>query len=269
MGQSTTKATLSVKLLGSGVSPETVRATELARLIVNIEKAITEMAIARSEIIPEKIAGFADVSLVKIEHESESLAFALAADVVPSTAAMLEKASSHDYYGLPKGTHEALFDIFKQASESHWAVSIEEDTALDFRGLTISELDPVPEPKVRTTKGQTTIYGRLIRVGGLSPRAKIMLPDDTPLYVDLTESLAKELESRKRLYNQIGLEGIATWNIDNWKILTFKVMRVTDYRPDEMNLVQAFEALADVAQGRWEGVDPVRFVNEQRGRGES
>jgi hypothetical protein len=260
------KPTVSVKLLGAGVTPETVRAGELGEFIANFEKALTEMAIARGDIVPEKIEGDADVSLVGIGLGSDALTFTLTPDIVPSHAAISGAIADRDYADVPTRSHVALVNISKQAVKLKWAVEFEEDRRLNVRQAVISEVDPVPEPKVVTATGGTTVYGRLIRIGGVAPKAMVLLPNDEHIYVDLTESMAKELASRDRLYNEVGIDGVATWNVKDWQILHFKATRVTAYQPHKMNAVQAFEALADAARGRWDDVDVVKYVNELRGR---
>lgn len=124
-----------------------------------------------------------------------------------------------------------------------------------------------PTNELVTAQGDTTIYGRLIRVGGVGPRATLLTPDGKHLHVELSESMAVALASSGRLHEDVGIEGGATWRVDTWEILEFRAQRITAYRPDKTNLVETFEALAKAAGDRWEGVDAERFVAGLRGGG--
>jgi hypothetical protein len=259
---------LLIKLSGEGVSPERVRASDLADFLVQFEKAIVETALANAEITPERIEDLI-VSLVAIESGSEALTFALTGEVFPGASLISRAIAEHDFSDLPVKAHQALHEISNQAARKDWTVVFVPDSTYEIREAVISEADPVPPPKIITALGDTTIYGRLIRVGGVRPRAMILLPDDSYLYIDLSESMAVELASKERLYRDVGIEGAAKWRVDTWEILEFKARRITAYQPQKTNLVETFEALAEAAGDRWEGVDVEQFVAELRGRTES
>src|SRR5262249_1420463 len=123
-----------------------------------------------------------------------------------------------------------------------------------------------PQPSVRTIKGQTTIWGRLIRIGGKQKSvAKLELPDGSDLYVRVPKNLAIELGSR--LYEDVSLEGEATWEADKGAIIAFSASRVTSYSPHRRSIVQTFKDLAEASEGRWNDIDPEEFVDHLRGRG--
>jgi hypothetical protein len=262
-----TKARLLIKLSGAGVSPEAVRASDLADFLVHFEKAILETALSRGEIKPEAIED-ATVSLVAIESGSEALTFALTGEVFPGASLISRAIAEHDFSDLPVKAHQALHEISNQAARKDWTVEFVADSSRQIREAVISAEAPVPPPKIVTALGDTTIYGRLIRVGGVRPRAMVMMADESYLFVDLTESMAVELASKERLYKDVGLEGTAKWRVDTWEILEFKAKRITAYQPHKTNLVKTFEALAEAAGDRWEGVDVEQFVAELRGRAE-
>jgi hypothetical protein len=122
-----------------------------------------------------------------------------------------------------------------------------------------------PTRHLLTAQGDTTVYGRLIRIGGTGPRATLQMPDGKSLHVELSESMAVELASRGRLQEDVGIEGRATWRVDTWEILEFRARHITAYQPDKTNHVETFEALAEAAGDRWEGVDVERFDAGLRG----
>jgi hypothetical protein len=128
------------------------------------------------------------------------------------------------------------------------------------------EVGPGTPPKITTVQGDTTVYGLLHRVEGDGSRALLMTREGDHLSVELPEPLAVELGSPGRLRTEIGIEGTATWRVDTWEIVEFQARRITAYEPHKTNLVRTFEALAEAAGDRWEGVDVERFVAKLRGR---
>ena len=224
-----------------------------------------ETALSRKEITPETIEE-ATVSLIAIESGSESLTFALTGEVFPGASQISRAVAEGDFSDIPIKAHQALHDISNQAAKKDWTVVFIADPSREIREAVISEADPVPPPKIVTAQGDTTIYGRLIRVGGVRPRAMLFTRDEHYHYIELTESMAVELASKERLYQDVGIEGTAKWRVNTWEILEFKAKRITAYQPHKTNLVKTFEALAEAAGNRWEGVDVEQFVAELRGR---
>jgi hypothetical protein len=70
------------------------------------------------------------------------------------------------------------------------------------------------------------------------------------------------------LYKDIGLEGTARWRIPGWSLESFSARRLMEYRPDEVSLIETFRQLREASAGRWEGVDPIRYVDDLRSRSE-
>jgi hypothetical protein len=267
MPDAATKEQLLVRLSGAGVSPERVRASDLADFLVHFERAILETALSREGVTAETLAREAMISLVSIKSGSEALMFAVAGEVLPAAALISRAVAEHDFSEIPVKAHQALHEISNQAASKDWTVEFVADPGHRIRAAVISDEEPVPPPRVVVAHGDTTIYGRLIRVGGVRPRAMLMMPDEKYLYIELTESMAVELASKERLYKDVGLEGTAKWRVDTWELLEFKAKRITAYQPGKTNLVETFEKLAQVAGDRWEGVDVEQFVAELRGRG--
>ena len=130
----------------------------------------------------------------------------------------------------------------------------------------VAEAEPTSAPVSLEVKGETNVYGKLLRVGGLKPRAMLMLESGKMIDVDVTEDLAVEMASGQRLYKMIGLEGEATWRADTGVMIGVRARVLLPYRRDEGDPVRAFELLAEAAEARWDNVYVVEYVNELRGR---
>jgi hypothetical protein len=255
-----------IKLTGANVSPETVRARDLAEFLVQFETAILETVAAKTKVDPEVVEREWIVSLLKIESRSESLTFALSGEVVQGASLLSVAHYSSDYSQIPFKAQEALHKISLQARENAWDVEFVEDKRLNIKRAVISTENPVPLPRITKVQGDTTIYGKLYRVGGVEPRAMMQLPDNRYLYISLNQEMAVALASKERLYKQVGIEGTATWRADTMELIEFKAKRITAYQPHNKDLVESFTELAKSAQGRWDELDVEAFIAELRGR---
>ena len=250
-----------IAITGRGVLPETTRAGDLAEFVVNVEKAISETAKARGVALCDEDI----VSLTDIEKSSNKLTFTVAALLLPVAGAISAAVKTSKYESLPRQAHKALHDISGQAVKKNWKVQFIEERSLSIEGGEISSERPVPEPPVAPSiRGTTSIYGRCIRVGGVQPRAEIERYQGGKIYIDVSEQLAKDLA--KRLYDAVCLQGVATWNSEDWTIETFECTEISEF--SEVNVAQAFEQVAAAAKGKWAAVDAVKYVEALRSEGE-
>jgi hypothetical protein len=112
-------------------------------------------------------------------------------------------------------------------------------------------------PEVR---GTTTLFGRCIRVGGIRPRAEISLEQGGTLFIDVSEQLARRLA--QRLYDQVCLDGEASWDAETWCIQSFRATDIADYAP--IGLVSAFRELTANSNSALDGLDVQEFVEQCR-----
>lgn len=147
-----------------------------------------------------------------------------------------------------------------------WSCEFHPVNGLLVAPAVISYEYPVPKPAVMdTTRGTSTIWGHLIKAGGDSdPKAIIRLRNGKLFAARVTKELIDEIQDQKLIYKDIGLKGVAVWNLEDWSMESFKAASIAAYRPDQITPSQSFEELAKASRGRWEGVDPVKFVNGLR-----
>jgi hypothetical protein len=247
-----------ITISGPGVLPETTRASDLAKLLINIETAISETAITKGVEIGEEDI----ISLTGIDKSSNKLTFAVTSLLLLSSAASVSEAvETKKYEKLPRKAHEALYEASKQVVPRNWKIKFVEDRQLGIKGGTISEENQVPPaPPIKYVEGTTTIYGRCIRVGGIEPKAEIRLYQGEALYIKLSEMMAKELA--KSLYEEVCIEGRAKWNTEDWTLKEFEGVRVTKFKATD--LVTAFKNLATASKGKWDGVDAMEYVKALR-----
>ena len=107
-------------------------------------------------------------------------------------------------------------------------------------------------------KGETTIYGKVLMVTGAdNPKIMLKIFDKILDYtVDIKVTKPQVLAIALRLYQDVGLTGIALWDRDTYKILDFKkVSKVI--MMDNKPLSKTFEELRKLYDGNetnWEEI---------------
>lgn len=258
-------ARLSIK--GRNARPDTIGMGELGDLL-----KLWESTIKAAVSVEDRTSGSDDgrplVSLVEVkEGDSSDMGIAMLDCVVPAFSAISEAVATHSYSKIPSDCQEGLHRISKWASRRLLEIQIEEDTTHNIRHGVISRKSPVLSPSSPnfSVDGPTTAWGYLLQAGGKKPRFALEFPDGRKIVITADEAMTKEVSAR--LYENVGIEGIATWSVSDWKMTAFRAIRLLDYRPQEANLVDTFKELADAAKGRWEDVDAENYVRDLRGDG--
>jgi hypothetical protein len=127
---------------------------------------------------------------------------------------------------------------------------------------TLATLTPdfeIPKPGYIT--GQTTIYGEVVRVGGVEPKVEIKTIAGQTLYCPFELKLASQLGAL--LYQLIGLDGDARWNTQSFEIEDFRVTGISEYR--DISLIDAFQSLSAIAGRYYSDIDDViGYVDDLR-----
>jgi hypothetical protein len=246
-----------VAITGAQVSPEEVSLRELVAVLQRLDAAIQSYAAEKLD-VPEGVA----VSLVDIRSGSESLVLSVPEPLLPAVATISDSFCRGDFSALPRATYKELYELSDTMVRRGWGLEIREqrEAGIPYAKLT-PEAPLAPPAGPVQLRGTSTVHGRCLRVGGSTkPRAEIRLSSGGLLNVDLSEELAKELAPQ--LYEEVALEGTATWDPDTWKIESFRVNEVLPYRKTDPAL--AFRELSEAAAGRWDEVDPVSYVRGLR-----
>ncbi len=239
--------------------PDEVSASDLAEFLISIEKSVIACASEFGLELPEEGPV---ISLVDIAPSSDRLVFSAPEPVVPAVASMTNAILSEDYDDLPRETHQELYEISERARQRGWGIEFKENKRYGILPAKITPTKGVHAPvKPSEITGTTTLIARCLRVGGVMPKAELRLHNRTELlYVDVTEEIAKALG--KKLYEEVVLEGKATWRKDVWQVIDFQVASVSEFRRVDPHL--AFKELSEVANGRWDGVDAIEYVRQIR-----
>lgn len=240
---------LELCLSGGGMKPTALKASEVAELIQAYEAALLYV-VEREH--PEINIDEVLISLVDIQENSSHYRFVSnIKNVVFAAAFTINSAiASNVYAGLPYKTVEQLGEI--------WKFTKRKNCQAELSGKSLPKAVIVPENPIQISKdfffeGETTIYGRVERVGGSTPKVRIKLDSEDVLYVEVNEPLAKQLAGR--LYESISLKGLAKWRKHDYKIEDFKIESVQPF--EEGKITEAMKELRQVIGGGWDKVENV------------
>ncbi len=110
--------------------------------------------------------------------------------------------------------------------------------------------------------GETTLYGRVLRSGGVDPTVAISTGRGKILYCPVSQEIAQRLG--KGLYLEIGLKGIAKWLKEDYSIISFTINDVFDL--DRNSIAESISELSTLIGKYWRGVDDVNAeISKLRG----
>ena len=118
-------------------------------------------------------------------------------------------------------------------------------------------------------EGDTTIYGQVKRVGGVTAmRCSLWLPSQSELVSCKVGNASLSRKLGKLLYQEVVLHGRATWVRSTWRVVGFVVRGVDS--PPRGGIEEAFAHLREAGASDWDEIgDPGAFLQEDRRRGMS
>lgn len=251
-----------IKLSGENISPDLLRASDLADLIRDTEElALSQIKVTHPDINKENfilsLVGIREGS-VELDYASPQIEIALDAFEDISNA-----VRTGDYDKLATPAIERIRDIKNFTKRIKCSAEI-----LTNNGSINSLFVISPETSIELApdiQGETTLYGRLIRVGGKNtPAAWLEISDSIIVTCELGIDLAKKLATK--LYLWVGLIGIARWSIVDRAILSFRVNEISEY--EDQSISESFQWLRENLGQYFEDVDdPDEYIRNIRARG--
>lgn len=252
---------IEIRLKGEGMTPGLVRSRDLAQLIEAVEDMIAaEVAANNSDIKKEQIV----IGLADVAPGSVTLAFASSADTLttPALEKIANSVKTNDFYALPEDSIKSLraiskFSQARKCTAEIYAVNGDRKLLAAITPEThIQDCEPI--------KGETIIYGVVTRVGGAnedSPTIQIRTIEGRLIYCTANRKNAKI--AAQRLYQQIGLIGIAEWDIKTYEIKAFTVTGFSSYEMTPLS--EAVESISQSYGQHFDAIDDVdSFVRELR-----
>lgn len=236
------------------LQPETLPASRLADLLRVYEAAV----VAAMPEAPEEDAPA--VCLTEIGDGCVQLKTTHGMGAVDAAISIKESLRTQDYSQLPAKAQSRLAELSRLLVGWQYRAILSGLTADDAE---ISADRPVPEPKAILVRNRTVIYGVCERVGGQQPKASIRLfSTSRQIDVNLSQKLACELG--QRLYDSVGIEGIAISDLSSGEIVSFHGDALVPYAGKNADPLGAMKRIAALSGGTWEDVDPNEYVRESR-----
>lgn len=247
---------IKIRLRGKGVKPGLIRSKEIAEILVAVEDmAIAEALNHSLELNKDDII----IGVYAIEDESIGLKFktTFASIVVTAFILAAEAAERQEFeYLTPQSLNSLkLLSGFAKKHSCDAIIGSDSDNEITI----ISPDTIIPSPSY--IFGQTEIIGKVIRVGGKSPKAMIQLTDGSTLYCDVPEDIAKQLGHQ--LYSLAKFEGFAKWESKTLELIEFKINNVKEF--PNIDPSKLFSELSDMLGNQFSLISDVdEFVSSLR-----
>lgn len=225
---------IEIKFEKNGLYPEIIRARELAEVITSIEEMLTSLI----ELKPDSKSSNQPVTIGISSIHAGSIVLRFKSQTHPRELfseyqRVTEAIGNNALDTLPYFCTEALkrvhdFAISKLGSTATFSSSNNEIPNVYFSSNSVLDF-----PSKKFIYGRTTIYGIILRIGGMNPRLALKTSLDNTIYSDITESLAKQLG--ERIYNWVGLSGNAVWEADSMNLHSFLPETIIDYQNTDLS----------------------------------
>lgn len=171
---------------------------------------------------------------------------------------------ARDYTALPSASIEHLRKVSALVTNQHYDLEISASGIGAATPTVVGATSSFNLPEVHLVSGGTTLYGKLIAVGGETTQASIKLGDGSRIDIALTKKMARRVAPK--LYKTIGLIGTATWELPEWKVVAFKATAVANYDAD-VTADDSIKKLRKIVKDRWDHIEDVEaFVHNLRAR---
>ncbi len=241
-----------VEISGPGAQVQCIRLRDLIEILSDLERALVSTANPGHD-----PASDVKISLVRMErklarwHLRGSMRVRNAAEKI-ATAIEAQTAQI-----LPQPATEHIRDMHRRAVKRGWSITFGNAT---FSTKIEPDREIFADPVI---KGTTTVFGKLMGVGGRRPRAKIELPNAKLFTADVGDvELAKQLGNM--LYKFVSLNGDARWYTKSLELSHFRIREIGAFNETRANPRTAFDALRLIAPGTWDDIDPDRYIRDLR-----
>lgn len=245
-------ANVKLKIEGSGVTPISLPLDDLLFIVQHYRDAVLAQAgdsgrLEAGEVIAlQGIEKGSAAPVLVVPHRYRAQAYALAESLAT------EQPQKH-----PTVAHRILADISKRCQQRGLTLRLPRARGKSYL---IGAGHPFEVPPLPTFVESTTLYGMVRSAGGATPHAELVLDHGRAISIHGPEELIIELA--RCLYQEVGLEGEGTYDAETHQLRSFRALRRTEF--EGTDLLAAFEELAAVSDGAWNGIDPAEYVQALR-----
>lgn len=251
---------LSGSLNGEKVRPETFGISDLILIlngILTAVKAETPGGQFADQAKPRLLALRAirpGSTVLEIEYDSEA---AGAVDRITSALA------DRDMTRLTKPAQKAVRDAFGRIIKGGAGVQL-----LNGKETSVfTQANPIPAPAPPAMlKEETSLLAHVLKIGGGGRHSVIrakFYATNQELTFPCARAIAKRMSDWGCLFDDVSLDGVATWRVEPWHLVRFRVKDFVPHRKKPAS--QRFDSLADKFGPPWNNVDPDEYMTGVRG----
>ncbi len=241
------------------VRPETVKAGDIAEILKSIESMVESQVFeAYPELKKDQIiVGFTEIRATSVDLQFSSPYNEIAKSSIKELG---QAIINNDFYKLPGPSFKT--GVAVSAFSRKYRCDAE---LIHYNGERTILAVITPETRIEQPaplKGETTIYAKVVRVGGKEPKVELETVDGITLFCDAPLDVVTRLGNK--LYKIVGLVGIAKWDYELKNIEDFSIKDITDY--EKVPFKQAMDELARATGQYYSEVSDVeQYVSKLRG----
>lgn len=258
--QVSTDRDLQLKFDGGPVRPQDLKIGQLHEVLVHFEAALS--AIAYGDAAQPDGAGLG-IGVAAIQEGSVDLrirarAASLAMSALLTLGAAIKVNNFTELHPAARTAIGWIVDFAKARQLTAQVAFVDRrdgGESIEVLARTTSET-VVPKPS--HTKGDTRLYGRVLRVGGEEPAVQLRTARGK-MTVQVSAGMAQE--AAKRLYKNVMMVGTATWDNDTLQMTKFEAREMLDFDP--LPLDELVNQARLTFGGLFDEVDLGQFVRER------
>ena len=252
---------IEIKLSGEGITPDKIRAKDLAEVITSFEEGMIPLLLRKTPNLnlDELVIGLVEVEAgsVKLRFVSSMVEITLASFLI-----FTDSIANNNFEQLPVKSIESVQRLTTCAKKYNCNIDFRSHPESSKPLAQITPNTEIAIPENRLVKGQSTIYGRIERVGGKDPSVMITALNGQTIYCKVKMDFAKKLGTK--LYSLVGLIGNSRWNLDDYTIESFEITGLLNY--EDTPITDAISELSKTIGKYWADTkDVIKAVSEIRG----
>lgn len=237
---------LKIKFTGNDIEPSKVTANEFAKVVAAYENAL--LAVIKKGNPKKKPVDF--ISIVSVKNES------LTIEAEPNTNELKEAANEINTAIKNKRINRLPYDAVENLTVLQSFVNRHQCRAIlnGIDGIESAEINIASDIAITDAlyyKGETTVYGKIIRIGGSKPKVRIQTDNGNYLSVITSKENAKELSPN--LYSRIGIKGTGKWKKDSNELVEVKAKSFVVL--SDIPLTKKLRGLSDIIGDYWKNIE--------------
>jgi len=253
---------IEISFSGNNISPDKVKVGDIADILKAIEVMIESQVYQKHPEIKKEqvIIGFTRIKSSSIDLQFRS---PLPEITFPAFSEIGRGINQRDFSNLPSVSYKAfgIISAFTKKQQCTAELIHQDGKRKSIAVITPDIIIKRPQP----LKGETIVYATVVRVGGKEPKVEIETINGCTLFCDAPYEVTKKLGTK--LYQTVGLIGIAEWDLDLIDIEQFEIKDVIDY--EQIPIKDAINELAKITRTYYSDIiDVEKYISSIRGSDE-